>query len=164
MKKTLITVIALSSLLFSSFNIFAQRLDRIAFSSAGTSDNKVSYVIGETFNNTFVEGNVLLDLGSQGSTANTGGIYVTEIVGEDNRISCYPNPVQENLFYTVKGIQNNNFKLVILDIKGVVLKQEEVSFMKIMKCNVQNLQAGNYFIGIQNPNGEMFAVKRFVKK
>ena len=164
MKNTLISVMLLSSLFFSSSQTFAQRLDRLAFSSAGTSDNRISYVIGESFNNLFVDGNVLFDVGSQSSTINTGGIFITEVMKEDTKISCYPNPVQNDLFFTVQGIKENNLKLVILDIKGTVLKQEKMSNMKIMKCNVRNLLSGNYFIGIQNTNGEMYALKRFVKE
>ena len=163
MKKEIIALILVFSFI-SSLELYAQSLDRVAFASAGSSDVQISYVIGETFNETFIYGNAVFELGSQSSTYNTGGIFVPEITKEEYSISCYPNPVSNNLFYTIEGLNKKKLTVIILDIKGVIIESTEVSYMKIMKCNVSDLQAGSYFIGVQSENGKMFAVKKFVKK
>jgi len=148
-------------------SLSAQDLDRVTLSAGGNATDEVSYVIGETFNFALADGDIILETGSQGSTDNTGGT-ATSIEQVQRKggltISCYPNPATDNLYFSVKGLNETNFTVLVLDVNGKLLQQNEIKYSKIMQCQVQNLATGNYFLSLVNVNGKVYGVKKFIKK
>jgi len=168
MKKTrqLLTALILT-ILGGATSLSAQNLDRIALSAGGDATNEVSYVIGETFNFALADGDMVLETGSQGSDGNTGGIAGGIEKAEANSnitISCYPNPATDKLYFSVKGLDKNEFTVLVFDVNGKLLQTGQTKQSEIMHCQVQNLASGTYFLSLTNAQGKVYGVKKFIKK
>ncbi len=165
MRKLLIAVML--TVLGLTSSLLAQDLDRITLSAGGDATDEVSYVIGETFNFALADGDIILETGSQGSTGNTGGT-ATSIeqvqTKEEVTISCYPNPATENLYFSVKGLEEIEFTVLVLDINGKLWQKSQIQQDKIMQCQVQQLATGTYFLSLANAQGKVYGVKKFIKK
>ena len=164
--KKLITAVMLIVLGITS-SLLAQDLDRITLSAGGSSTDEVSYVIGETFNFALADGDIILETGSQGSTDNTGGTStsIEQVQAEgDVSISCYPNPAADNLYFSVKGLEETEFTVLVLDVNGKLLQKSQSKQAEIMQCQVQNLATGTYFLSLANEKGKVYGVKKFIKK
>ncbi|MEO6539502.1 MAG: T9SS type A sorting domain-containing protein, partial [Ferruginibacter sp.] len=67
----------------------------------------------------------------------------------------YPNPAKEKLTVKLQQALTANSKLVIADISGrIVWQQQVVSGQNIIDLDVSRFAAGRYFIRISNP-GEL---------
>ncbi len=164
--RKLLTAVMLSILGITS-SLLAQDLDRITLSAGGDATDEVSYVIGETFNFALADGDITIETGSQGSTGNTGGtatsIEQVQAKGEVT-ISCYPNPATDKLYFSVKGLTETEFTVLVLDISGKLLQKSQTKQDKIMQCQVQQLATGTYFLSLANEKGKVYGIKKFIKK
>ncbi|NCC88229.1 MAG: T9SS type A sorting domain-containing protein [Clostridia bacterium] len=141
----------------------AQNLDRISLSSGGAATNEVNYVIGETFNFTLAEGDVIIETGSLGSEEDTGGdINYTQVleIAINNPMECFPNPVID--FLTVRtgfktGVKINLF---VYNANGQVVYQNSQLNQNEIKVDLHNLSQGIYHLAIiENETKTLNAVK-----
>ena len=147
MKKPTLLLLFTVVWMFSS----AQNLDRISMSSGGAATNEVNYVIGETFNFTMAEGDVILEAGSLGSEEDTGGdIIYTQVqeIALTNPMKCYPNPVSD--FLTVHtglkvGVKIN---VRVYNANGQIVYQKAQVNQKELQINLQKLTPGIYHLAI----------------
>jgi len=152
-------------LLFIVFCVFcnAQNLDRISMSSGGAATNEVNYVIGETFNFTLAEGDVILETGSQGSEDDTGGDVVYTQVQEialNNPMECYPNPVSDIL--TVRSGLKVGIKInfLIYNANGQIVYQKKQINQDELSIDLKNFIPGIYHLAIiENETKNLNAVK-----
>jgi hypothetical protein len=79
----------------------------------------------------------------------TQGVSINNILVQ-NEVKLYPNPANEMVTIEVFNGFNNNIN--ILDLSGKLLKSIQ-SMKAITNINLSTLQAGVYFISINNENG-----------
>ncbi|SNR32042.1 Por secretion system C-terminal sorting domain-containing protein [Lutibacter agarilyticus] len=77
------------------------------------------------------------------------GTLSVENVLLQNEISFYPNPIQNELFIDVKGL--NNAKLEVINVQGK--QQFNHVLRKINTINTSNLSTGIYFIKVTSDEG-----------
>lgn len=159
MKKTLLLLLFTVAWAFCS----AQNLDRISMSSGGAATNEVNYVIGETFNFTMAEGDVVLEAGSLGSEDDTGGnIIYTQVqeIALTNPMKCFPNPVTD--FLTVQSGLSVGvaIELLVYNVNGQVVYQTTRFNQNEFRINLNNLSPGIYHLAIiENETKALNAVK-----
>ena len=167
-KTNQLLIAGMLTILGGATSLQAQDLDRITLSAGGDATNQVSYVIGETFNFALADGNITLETGSQGSTENTGGTGgdVTKInnIESKYKVSCYPNPVKETIFFNLQAKDINELTVLIFDINGKLMQTKNTKHTEIMKCDVQELANGTYFLSLANKNGVINGVTKFIKQ
>ena len=152
-------------LLFTAVWAFsnAQNLDRISMSSGGASTNEVNYVIGETFNFTMAEGDIILEAGSLGSDDDTGGdIIYTQVqeIALNNPMKCYPNPVTDFLTVQTGLASGVEIKLLVYNSNGQVVYQTTQLTQSEFRINLNNLSPGIYHLAIiENETKALNAVK-----
>lgn len=82
-------------------------------------------------------------------------------INSDLSISLYPNPTKEILTVLNNNWNNSIGQLTILDNNGRILSNQFMIDEK-MSLDVSNLQAGMYYVVVQNENKKAFS--RFVKE
>lgn len=94
---------------------------------------------------------------------NTVGIFPELQVG---RLSIHPNPVQDLLSLDVEEFKGMDLRMTVLDLKGsVVLREERLApvMQNSWLIPTKDLNAGIYFLRIQDAEGRMF-MEKFVKE
>jgi len=127
----------------------------------------MSYVIGETFNFIMLNGDFSLETGTEGSIDNTGGYNQTTTVDKVQSkfaTNCYPNPVKDVLYFNVKGLEIKELRVMVFNIEGKLLIINDVQSADIMQCNVQTLEAGNYYLSITDTQGKIYSISKFIKQ
>jgi len=162
--KTIIVII----FTFSLYTICkAQQLDRISISSGGASSNEVNYVIGETFNFTMAEGDVIVETGSLGSNDNTGGdnnyTQVQEI-SMTSPMKCFPNPVKDilTLFTGIKTGENIN--LLVYNALGQIVYRKALVNQDELHIDLQNLKQGIYHLAIIEISTKKISAVKIIKQ
>ncbi len=84
-------------------------------------------------------------------------IGISEILGDDNLISIYPNPVNENLFIQKSKLSNSASVQVFKYTGQLVL---EIKNFKEENIDTQNLQNGFYVL--KYSDGNNYSVKKFL--
>ncbi|MCK9256342.1 MAG: T9SS type A sorting domain-containing protein [Bacteroidales bacterium] len=162
MKKTLVL------LLFSVFCLFglAQNLDRISLSSGGVSTDEVNYVIGETFNFTMAQSDIVLETGSLGSEENTGGDIIYTLVKELAEVSpmyCYPNPVSDILNLQTGLTNNKLINLRVYNALGQVVFQEQVQNQFEISLDFSRFDSGIYHLAIIDSKNQEIKATKIIK-
>jgi len=88
-----------------------------------------------------------------------------ENIKQAGRFSVFPNPVVENITINAEGMENGNYRFVLSNSMGQVLKSEELKVENntIQKLfSVSALPAGIYFLTVGNDNAT--TVKKIVKR
>ena len=79
----------------------------------------------------------------------------------DTELSFYPNPAQHELnLYT--GIAMQNAQAAIYDISGAVLQQTSFSGNNL-NMNISTLKPGAYYLKVQQKDGAVAKMHKFVK-
>ena len=89
----------------------------------------------------------------------------TEELSNLDRLSVYPNPVDEELTIEFSAQTNEKVQIVIQDISGKSHQQQEIKGMagsNLVIMNTADLAAGTYFATIRI--GQQSKVVQFVKK
>jgi hypothetical protein len=93
-----------------------------------------------------------------------GGLYdatgVAEIPADENGISVYPNPANEQVTIVVQN-QNEAVNVNLMDMSGRVV-QTAAGIYSGTSIDTTNLSAGVYFVQVMNLNGAMIGTKRLV--
>jgi len=93
------------------------------------------------------------------------GAYSTSILLktklQDNEISFYPNPAQNELNYYT-GTTVKNAQVAIYDMSGAVVKQSTFSGNN-MRLNISILKSGTYYLKVQQQDGSDAKMHKFVK-
>ena len=114
----------------------------------------------------------LLATNSAGSDTETKTAYinVSNITGvqktETNLIlSLYPNPASNNVNIQFESKQNQAYKLVLTDVAGKTLLQENIPCSKTfnIQINLNNYEKGMYYIKIYNEN-TLLNAQKLIKK
>jgi len=166
MKIKVITILGIIFLIeFTSLQ--AQNIDRVTLSAGGESTDEVSYVIGETFNFSLANGNIILETGSQGSTVNTGGLNtnINEIQENGITLSYYPNPVKDYFYISINGdIEETELVILIFDINGKLMFQNKIKYSNIMQLNISHLNTGSYIMSIANITNRVYGIQKIIKE
>src|SRR5690606_31943522 len=89
-------------------------------------------------------------------TTNGGGAIITEVERREyvnidefviKELEIFPNPVDDHIYF--KNLDDENGRIVIYDIKGVVVYDQSNTNNKV---NVSDLSAGQYFLNIYAEN------------
>ena len=128
--------------------IMAQNLDRISLSSGGLTNDKMSVNIGELFAFTLSDNKQSFEMGSLGSIKNTGGINLPSSVktaeNVQHQVMCYPNPVKDQLTFSVSNASNHSIDVTIFDISGKIMAQTRTNSPELTKLDVTGLKPGQY--------------------
>ncbi len=146
----------------------AQNLDRMSMSSGGASTDEVNYVIGETFNFTIAEGDIILEAGSLGSDDDTGGdIVYTQVldIAENNPMSCYPNPFIDKLNLNTGFASGLELNLCVYNVKGQVVYRKTLVNSDKLEVDLHELLPGVYHLSINEINNkEQLKAVKIIKK
>lgn len=115
---------------------------------------------------------VMASSGATGGVVNTVmyvddlGVVYNPSVGVDEaaatkEISVYPNPVSENLFVNMAGIQGAN--LSVFDITGKKVAQHTMS-EKVNNINITALAKGMYVYQVNSSTNEVLKTGKFIVK
>jgi YHYH protein/Secretion system C-terminal sorting domain len=119
------------------------------------------YFIGPTLYGTYSNAN----LGPSGGAAtvpDTATQYTTSVAvvsAIDQNIDLYPVPVTSTLTVGLK--EDKNYTLVIYNVKGQVIQNEQIS--STTKVDMSNLPYGVYFVQIDDKTANAGFIKRIVK-
>ena len=152
-----------------ALGINAQKLDRVTLNSGGLVNDKMNVVIGELFVETLNnDDGISLETGSQGSIANTGGINLqaTEITTANvqHKVLCYPNPVKEQLTFSVDNMKNSPVIIHIIDMTGKIVIQARTDSPENTKLNVSGLKPGQYILELKTSNNMDIPSFEFIKQ
>jgi Secretion system C-terminal sorting domain len=78
------------------------------------------------------------------------GVGINDIDAINQSISCYPNPVNDNLFFEYNLEPNSKGEILIFDLTGRKVKQENITSSETnLQINVSDLNAGIYLWTIE---------------
>lgn len=78
------------------------------------------------------------------------GVGIDDIDELKQSISCYPNPVSDNLFFKFNLEQNSKGEIIIFDLTGRRVKQENITSSETnLQINVSDLNTGIYLWTIE---------------
>ena len=152
-----------------ALGISAQNLDRVSLNSGGLVSNKMYVVIGElfVFNIENHEGQSL-EAGSLASLSNTGGIKLqaTEVTAAkpQHKVLCYPNPVKEQLMFSVDQVKNTLLVIHVIDMSGSIIIQARTDSPENTKLDVSTLKPGQYILKLKTSNNLDIASFKFIKQ
>ncbi|MGM0625425.1 MAG: agmatine deiminase family protein [Bacteroidota bacterium] len=91
----------------------------------------------------------------------------SESIGQHNtpRISCFPNPVKDQLNLALHHFGNEAAELIITDINGKTIKRislDNADDWTLLKINIEDLPAGTYMIRVLGENS--FATGKFIRQ
>ncbi|MCG8581500.1 MAG: S8 family serine peptidase [Bacteroidales bacterium] len=100
-----------------------------------------------------------------GATLETGfPVFIEHRVGIDDVdsdvIALYPNPVKENLYISLSGVEVNNYS--ITDTKGSVVLSDEINHLSDYAINVEHLMPGVYVLMLETKSSVL--IKKFTKQ
>ena len=72
----------------------------------------------------------------------------------------FPNPASSEVFVNLE--KNISGKLSVLDLQGRIVLSVDVLNRKSISLDVSNIQAGNYFIEIENETESNKLIKKLV--
>jgi hypothetical protein len=165
MKKLLIG----SCFILCALVIKAQNLDRVSLTSGGLVNNKMDVVIGELFVFTFDQGKgQSLETGSLGSITNTGGINLQATgiatTKAQHKVLCYPNPVKEQLTFSVDNMKNTLVIIQIVNLTGKIIMQTRSDSPEYTKLDVSGLKPGQYILELKTSNNMDIPSFKFIKQ
>ncbi len=121
------------------------------------------YFIGSTFYGTY--SNVNIGPAGGHNTVPTGATQyipttgVDEIAAIEANIALYPIPVVTDLTISVK--ENKNYKVVLYDLKGTVIKVESIN--STSRISMGAMAHGVYFVEVTDVENNRGFIKRIVK-
>ncbi|WP_309614686.1 cellulase family glycosylhydrolase [Flavobacterium sp.] len=96
--------------------------------------------------------------------------YFQQNLGQDQFINndihtsvCYPNPVKNELNFTLKNLEFDSGILEIYDIQGKLLKQKSITREEIVIIDVSNFSDGFYTYSLEDGNGKIISRGKFIK-
>lgn len=145
----------------------AQNLDRLSLSSGGLVNNRINVVIGELFVFSLTDKGQSFETGSLSSFSNTGGINIPASVKNINadpiEALCYPNPVVQQLNFSVKNLKNLEVEIRIIDLKGSIILQTRTNSPEQATLNVSGLKPGQYILELSSTENMEIPSVRFIK-
>jgi len=137
----------------------AQTVTPVVISSDGgfstNAQGSIAWTIGEPVSETYV---------SPGSSITTMGFHQPELIeletmireqSDNMAILIYPNPVNESLQISFKGIQHDTYALVLSDALGKLIYQSAAVVSEnsnLFQIRLNEIAAGNYFLTVTGKN------------
>jgi hypothetical protein len=161
------TIILVNLALLFSLGLKSQCLDRISLSSGGLVNDRMSINIGELFVLQLDNSNGSFEMGSLASLSSTGGLSISTIVKSIEQFHyqaiCYPNPVTEQLTFSIRDLANQSIDLSILDISGKVVIKEHSNTSMETRIDVSKLSPGQYIIVLKTNDNIIIPSIKFIK-
>jgi hypothetical protein len=155
MKKSIIYLFCLGL----SISLSAQSIQNEVVSSSGASSSSTS------FNVDYTVGEPVIELTSSTSFTLSQGfhqpsLYVTAIEDlELSDISCYPNPVNDNLVVEIPSSYTDAFVYTIYDLNGKILANETI-YSGSSIIDMKSFAVGNYLLQVtETSSGKSFQSK-----
>ncbi len=147
-------------------SVSAQTISRSAIVSAGGTNDKLSFSVGETVIETVISGTIVLTQGFQQSD-NAKDPSVTHIDEKDIiNFKVYPNPSTDFVFLELNSEANINFLVSIIDVQGRIIIEErkiQTSTNSLIEFDLSEFKEGNYFIRLTNSKGELLESISIIK-
>jgi hypothetical protein len=112
-----------------------------------------------------VSGNYSAIISLNGCTDTTACYYVyIPVLGINNTdnlgwIKLYPNPAQDDVTLNINCANCKQLKLEIMDIRGKILRIENINNLPQVILHRNNLAAGIYFVKLTNQDGQQSMMK-----
>ncbi|MBN2730067.1 MAG: T9SS type A sorting domain-containing protein [Bacteroidales bacterium] len=155
MKKSIIYLFCLGL----TISLSAQSIQNEVVSSSGASSSSTS------FNIDYTVGEPVIELTSSTSFTLSQGfhqpsLYVTAIEDiELSDISCYPNPVNDNLVVEIPSSYTDAFVYTIYDLNGKILANETI-YSGSSIIDMKSFAVGNYLLQVtETSSGKSFQSK-----
>ncbi|MEM6347267.1 MAG: T9SS type A sorting domain-containing protein [Bacteroidota bacterium] len=142
----------------------AQTISRSVIATTGSSNEQLSYTLGETVIETASSGTIILTQGFQ-QPEQVSGTYLDPDWGTLTYL-LYPNPTQAELVLEISSSKAQRLRVSFCDVKGKIVmgapdlfvtQQTETSY------EVGHFAAGTYVLLLQNEGGGLVQSIRFVK-
>ena len=128
-----------------------QVIERDIFSSTGNSAIANSIQMDFTIGESIINDQNLSPKLSQGFQQGDGlTTYVVEIENGLIHLDLYPNPSSDFLNIQYEGEEINNWKVTLFDIKGTVVRQQEMK-TTFLRLDLRECPPGKYFLRFYNP-------------
>jgi hypothetical protein len=129
--------------------------------------DKMSINIGETFVFTLSDNKQSLEMGSLSSIKNTGGINLPSAVKNtpkvQHQVMCYPNPVKDELTFSVSNAEKHSIEVTIFDLLGKVMVQTRTYSPELTKLDVSGLKPGQYIMELKTIDNLEIPSLKFIK-
>ncbi|VXB34383.1 Por secretion system C-terminal sorting domain-containing protein [Flavobacterium sp. 9AF] len=145
--------------LFLSVNCFSQQLYRQAFSGGYTASTNGKSLVGEAFNRTYSDGNLLVGESILYQIAVLNALSIDEVNSQNTTLVVYPNPVENELFIQHQDI--TQWQVQIYDVTGKELKRV---FVNQGSINLNFLSSGTYYLIFANEEKSVTVTKKIIKQ
>lgn len=146
-------------ILFFSVNCFSQQLYRQTFSSGYTSSANGKSLVGEAFNRSYADGNLIVGESILYQIALLNTLNIEEVNDKNLSLIIYPNPVENELFIQHQEI--TNWQVQVYDVTG---KQITSVFVNQVSMNLNFLSCGTYYLVFTNEENSVNVTKKIIKK
>lgn len=146
-------------ILFFSVNCFSQQLYRQTFSSGYTSSANGKSLVGEAFNRSYADGNLIVGESILYQIALLNTLNIEEVNDKNLSLIIYPNPVENELFIQHQEI--TNWQVQVYDVTG---KQITSVFVNQVSMNLNFLNSGTYYLVFTNEENSVNVTKKIIKK
>lgn len=155
-------ILLFSLLLLSLSSLSAQTLSRQVISATGSSNNQLSYTLGEPVIETAIGGSFILTQGFQQPDGTTVNVKKPIQVKIDYKL--YPNPAHDKVILELNSTSLLNLKVDIVDMAGKqVQKAEAIRFegKKKNQFDVSGFASGSYLMRITTHSNEVLETIKF---
>lgn len=146
-------------ILFFSVNCFSQQLYRQTFSSGYTSSANGKSLVGEAFNRSYADGNLIVGESILYQIALLNTLNIEEVNDKNLSLMIYPNPVENELFIQHQEI--TNWQVQVYDVTG---KKITSVFVNQFSMNLNFLSSGTYYLVFTNEENSVNVTKKIIKK
>lgn len=99
--------------------------------------------------------NIFFDINDRAFKINVGNVGIENTLGNDENISVYPNPAQNEVSISLNLIERENVSIKIIDLTGKTINNYnlgKVNQMKVETLNLASLPKGFYLISVEGTN------------
>ena len=150
---------------FVSFIMAQSTSPQVIASTGSFSENgsiSLSTTVGEPAITTLTVGNTILTQGFQQPEYDIE-VSVIEAKGKALQIKVYPNPTESNITIDLVSDENDTALLIVVDMLGKVLHQQNLSFNTGNAVNLNHLASGQYAFKITDSKGTLLSTHQVQK-
>jgi hypothetical protein len=155
MKKILLLALA-----FPAYSGFSQTVTPVVLSNNGgfsqTAGGSIAWTIGEPVSETYTKPTNITTMGFHQTNLDIVAL-VKEQTADESGFIVFPNPVQDLLKISFKGMNSGTYSVQLNDAAGrqIMLETAEISGSSTsLEMRVNEIAAGNYFLVVK---GESFS-------
>ncbi|MEL6695555.1 MAG: T9SS type A sorting domain-containing protein [Bacteroidota bacterium] len=140
--------------------MMAQTISRSVIGATGSSNEQLSYTVGETVIHTGTSNANILTQGFQ-QPDTTVTTFLDPQLGEVN-LTLYPNPATDQLFLDLEGKSQAQYRVKIFDMRGrQVIAERTVTGDSRSVFDVSDKAKGTYLMLIQSVQGKILDQLKF---